>query len=289
MIAVLTQPDRPAGRGLTLQASNIKEIAIAQKLPILQPKTLRDENIQNELRALHADIMVVVAYGLLLPNAVLSIPKSGCVNIHPSLLPRWRGAAPIQRTIEAGDSETGVAIMQLDAGMDTGPIFMQEKIKLTGKETSQTLHDQLSELGATLLIKTLDALEKNTIHAVAQNNTGVTIAEKIKKEEAKINWSQSANMIAQKIRAFNPWPVAHTLFQNQLLKIWEAEATSKKHSEKPGTLLSLEKNNMVIACEKNSALTIFSVQLPGKKRMPVSDFINGFSTQLKIGKMVFTC
>jgi len=286
VIAVLTQPDRPAGRGKKIQASPVKQLAETHQLPIFQPKTLRDHAIQSTLRELNADVMVVVAYGILLPEAVLSIPRLGCVNIHPSLLPRWRGAAPIQRTIAAGDRETGVSIMQLDKGMDTGPVFMVEKIALSGNETSDALQDRLSQLGAALLLKTLNQLAENKIHATAQSAAGITIADKIDKSEAVIDWKQSAIQIERKIRAFYAWPVAQTIFLNQPLKIWQARVSSASSNQSPGTLIAIEKNFFSIAAA-DGALEILSVQMPGKKRISAADFIRGFSRELQIHQTVF--
>ena len=284
--AVLTQPDRRAGRGQLLQATPAKQLAEAHNLPIFQPNSLRDATVQKKIRECKADVMVVVAYGLLLPETVLSIPRLGCVNIHPSLLPKWRGAAPIQRSIEAGDVETGVTIMQLDKGMDSVPILLQEKIKLKGNETSEMLHDRLSQLGATLLLKTIDALEKNTIKAVAQEDSKATFAEKIQKSEAMIDWQQSAEKIAQKVRAFNPWPVAQTVFLHQPLKIWDACAIPKKNNAKPGVLISMNKDHFSVATA-DGALQILSVQMPGKKRLSAADFMHGFSSQLTINQTLF--
>src|SRR3990167_6615155 len=241
ILAVYAQPDRPAGRGQQLQASPVKEIAKSHNIPIFQPKTLRDENVQKEMRALNADVMIVVAYGLILPESVLKIPRLGCINIHPSLLPRWRGAAPIPRSIEAGDTETGITIMQMDKGMDTGPILKQKKIKLAGTETSENLHTIFSNMGAQLLISTLRDIEKKSITPIAQDNAQATYAEKIDKKEAVIQWRQSAIQINNKIRAFNAWPVASTTFNHKLLKIWKTKALSEKTLAMPGTLIRVEK------------------------------------------------
>lgn len=283
VVAVYTQPDRPAGRGQQLHASPIKQLALSHHLPVFQPATLRDEAVQAELKTHQADVMIVVAYGLILPSAVLTIPRLGCVNLHPSLLPRWRGAAPIPRCIEAGDMETGISIMQMDAGMDTGPILKQEKYFLLGDESSEKLHAILSVRGAELIIETLTELENGVSTAFAQDNTIATHAKKIDKKEAVIHWHEPAVTIANKIRAFNPWPVANTQFQHQLLKIWEAEAIDEKTSAHPGVIISAEKEAFYVATG-DGVLKILSVQLPSKKRISIADFVNAHSDVLNPGK-----
>lgn len=275
---VYTQPDRPAGRGQQIQASPIKQLAMTHQLPIFQPKTLRDIDAQNQMRTLHADIMVVVAYGLILPESVLKIPRLGCVNLHPSLLPRWRGAAPIPRTIEAGDAETGITIMQMDKGMDTGPIIKQEKMPLTGFETSQSLNDIFSERGAELMLEALHTLENHTACLSAQDPDWATYAHKIEKKEAVIDWQQPAIAIANKIRAFNPWPVTQTTFAKQVLRIWSAKAIDETTTQAPGSIIRVEKEVFFVATG-NGVLQVTSVQLPGKKRMIATDFINGYLSQ----------
>ena len=278
IVAVLTQPDRPAGRGQQLQTSPIKQLAEQHHLPIFQPKTLRDIDIQDQLRALQADAMIVVAYGLILPEAVLAIPTYGCINIHPSLLPRWRGAAPIQRTIEAGDRETAIAIMQMDKGMDTGPILKQEVITLQGDETSEKLQSDLSQKGAALLLKTLDEL--TVITPRQQNDIMATYARKLSKTESMIDWSQSVEMIERKIRAFNSWPVAQITWNNLVIKIWEAKilSHSHSHSHSPGALFIDDRHLCVAA--NNGVLEILSLQLPGKKIMTAEAFIHGYGKQV---------
>ncbi|EKD78107.1 MAG: hypothetical protein ACD_42C00040G0001 [uncultured bacterium] len=283
IVGVYTQPDRPAGRGQQLHASPVKKTAQAHHLPIFQPKTLRDATVQNQLRELNPDIMIVVAYGLILPEAILQIPHYGCVNVHPSLLPRWRGAAPIPRTIEAGDAETGITIMQMDKGMDTGPILKQEKIILQGNETTAQLHDLFSVRGAELVIETVRDFDNNHIHPIAQNHALAIHAAKIEKQEALINWKESAVQIDRKIRAFNAWPVAHTIFLNESLRIWEASVLDEKTTAAPGMLTRVEKEFFVVATGEG-LLAIQFVQLAGKKRMSAADFINGNSAQLIPGK-----
>ena len=286
LLAVYTQPDRPAGRGQKIQASPVKQLADACKIPVFQPKTLRDESVQAELKKLNPDVMVVVAYGLILPDAVLSIPKLGCINVHPSLLPRWRGAAPIPRSIEAGDLETGVTIMQMDKGMDTGPILKQKKIKLSGTETSENLHTIFSAMGAQLLLTTLNELEKKSIASVAQDDALATYAEKIDKKEAIMNWGQSAITLNNKIRAFNSWPVTHTTFNKVLLKIWKANPLAEKTLAQPGTLVRVEKEKFCVATG-DGVLEILTVQLPGKKPIAAKDFICGHAASLIVGKTKF--
>ena len=286
VLAVYTQPDRPAGRGQHLQASDVKQMAQAHNIPIFQPKSLRETDVQNAMRTLNADIMVVVAYGIILPEVVLNIPRLGCVNVHPSLLPRWRGAAPIPRSIESGDVETGITIMQLDKGMDTGPILKQEEYKFVGDETSAELHDLFSQRGAALLLETLYEIEKNLASPLSQNNSLATHAAKIQKEEAIVDWHLSAIKIKNKIRAFNPWPVANTLFSKEVLRIWEANAISEKTKLSPGTLIRLNKNDFWVATG-DGILEITAVQLPGKRMIAAADFMHGHLDHLTAGKTKF--
>lgn len=277
IVAVLTQPDRPAGRGQQLQASPVKQLAAAHQLPIFQPTTLRDQTAQNMLKQVDADVMVVVAYGLILPQAVLDIPKYGCINLHPSLLPRWRGAAPIQRTIEAGDQETAITIMQMDKGMDTGAVLLQEKFALTGAETSGTLHDHCAKRGAVLMLDVLSRL--NTLTPVAQENEGATHAKKIEKSESLINWEKTVAEIDSHMRAMNPWPVATTLFQDQPIKIFEAKIISHEKSTRAVGVLFQDKHSLCVAA-KDGVLEIISLQLPGKKIMSAKDFLHGYGKHL---------
>ncbi len=288
VVAVYTQPDRPAGRGQHLQASPVKAIAQSHNIPVFQPKTLRDPVVQNDMRALNADIIVVVAYGLILPEAVLHITRLGCVNVHPSLLPRWRGAAPIARCIEAGDDETGITIMQLDKGMDTGPILKQEKYKFTGDETSAKCHDLFSQRGAALLLLTLNELENNVSHPMVQNNALATHAAKIQKSEAVIDWKMSAEKINHKIRAFNAWPVAHTTFLNMPLRIFQANVLHEKTKIAPGTFVRKNKKTFCIATG-DGILEIIAVQLPGKKMVSSADFMHGHDDDLIPEKTRFGC
>ncbi|MDP1574303.1 MAG: methionyl-tRNA formyltransferase [Coxiellaceae bacterium] len=272
LLAVFTQPDRPAGRGQHLHASPVKTLAANYHIPIFQPKTLRDADVQAEIKKLNPDVIVVVAYGLILPQAVLDIPRFGCINIHPSLLPRWRGAAPIQRTIEAGDTETAVTIMKMDKGMDTGPILLQEKILLEGTETAGVLHDFCSQRGAALLLTVLRDIE--IIKPIPQTDEGATHAAKLEKSESKIDWERSLVEIDCQIRAMNPWPIATMLFQQQPLKIFEAVILStEKTNHTPGDLFQMD--NKLCVAASDGVLEIKLLQLPGKKIMSAKDFLNG--------------
>lgn len=283
IVAVYTQPDKPAGRGLKLTASPVKVLAQEQHLPVYQPATLKEESQQQFLDDLKADVMVVAAYGMLLPAAVLRIPRFGCINIHPSLLPRWRGAAPIQRTLFAGDKITGVTIMQMDTGLDTGPILLQRTCELAKHETSQTLHDKLARLGALALMETLHLLEQGKITPTLQDNAASTYANKISKEEALIDWMQPAIEIEHQVCAFNPWPVAYTSWQGQNLRVWLAEALPQAHQAAPRTILQASRHAIDIATGKG-ALRLLQVQLPGSKVISVSDFYNSKRELLVVGQ-----
>ncbi|WP_421206319.1 methionyl-tRNA formyltransferase [Aeromonas sp. 601027] len=273
VVAVYTQPDKPAGRGQKLTASPVKELALAHNLPVYQPATLRKEEAQAELAALGADLMVVVAYGLILPKAVLDTPRLGCINVHGSLLPRWRGAAPIQRSIWAGDSETGVTIMQMDVGLDTGAMIRKVSCPIAADETSASLYDKLAELGPQALVDTIDAMAAGETAAEAQDDALANYAEKLSKEEARIDWSMEAVAIERCIRAFNPWPISWCEVAGQTIKVWQAEVIEHEHGQSAGTLLKADKQGIDIATGKG-VLRLLTLQPPGKKAMSVSDLLN---------------
>lgn len=269
---VLTQPDRPAGRGMQLHASAVKQVALKHGLPVYQPEKLRDAATHDPIRDAHADCMVVAAYGIILPQAVLDMPRIGCLNIHASLLPRWRGAAPIQRAIEAGDAETGVTIMQMDAGLDTGAMLLKEALSITEEDTAASLHDKLAEQGARLIV---DALARyDALKAEPQPAAGLTYAAKISKAEARINWALPATEIERRIRAFDPFPGAVTEFNGTAIKVWRALATTGTAA--PGTVLAADDRQLLVACGEG-ALSLHSLQKPGSKRLQVRDFLQGFA------------
>lgn len=276
---VLTQPDRPKGRGMQLAQSPVKQTALALNLPIMQPEKLRNNpEALATLSALQADVMVVAAYGLILPETVLNLPKHGCLNIHASLLPRWRGAAPIQRAIEAGDKETGICIMQMDMGLDTGAIISEHRYPIRDTDTAQEVHDALMQLGAKAIVEDLQRLAySGSLKSQAQPENGVTYAQKLNKEEAKIQWQENAEIVARKIRAFNPIPVAWTEHQGKPMKIWSAKMV--KQQGKPGEILALDNNGIIVACGQN-AICITELQPSGKKRMTVAAFLSGHAIRI---------
>ena len=284
VVAVYTQPDRPAGRGKRLTPSPVKQIALDHELPVLQPPTLRNEDSASSLAAFGADVMVVVAYGLLLPKAILETPRLGCINVHASLLPRWRGAAPIHRAIEAGDVTTGVTIMAMDEGLDTGPMLSKATIDISEEHTTESLAQALQILGGNALITTLDDLESSLKGATKQPDDGVTYAHKIRKEEAAINWDLSAAEISRKVRALSPAPGCFGIYKKERIKIWEAraESTPSDTGNLPGTLLALTKNGLEVACGEGD-LVITRLQLPNKKPMSLPDIMNGHKDRLVVG------
>ena len=273
VVAVYTQPDKPAGRGQKLTASPVKDLALAHDLPVYQPASLRNEEAQAELAALGADLMVVVAYGLILPKAVLDTPRLGCLNVHGSLLPRWRGAAPIQRAIWAGDAETGVTIMQMDVGLDTGAMIRKVSCTIASDETSASLYDKLAELGPQALVDTLDAMAAGDTTAEAQDDALANYAQKLSKEEARIDWSMEAVAIERCIRAFNPWPISWFEVAEQTIKVWQAEVIDSDHGRPAGTLLKADKQGIDVATGKG-VLRLLTLQPPGKKAMSVPDLLN---------------
>ncbi len=281
VIAVLTQPDRPSGRGMQLTASPVKLLAQRHGIPVLQPATLKTADAQNELAALQADVMVVAAYGLILPKAVLEIPHHGCLNIHASLLPRWRGAAPVQRAILAGDSETGITIMQMDEGLDTGTMLLKRTSAITADDTAQTLHDKLAKLGAQTILETLRLLELEQLHLEQQDSRLATYAAKLSKGEAQLNWSADAAQLERAVRAYFPFPVATTLMRDTPIKILRASLHTVYQGENaPGVVVSIDKVRILVACGQ-AALGLEVMQKPGGKALPVAQFIQGFP--IKVG------
>ncbi|NEV61010.1 methionyl-tRNA formyltransferase [Thiorhodococcus minor] len=275
VVAVYTQPDRPAGRGRKVQMSPVKQVALEHGIAVHQPQSLkRDPAAIDTLSALGADLMIVVAYGLLLPSAVLEAPRLGCVNIHASLLPRWRGAAPIQRAILAGDRETGVCIMRMEEGLDTGPVYHRLQTAIAPRETGGTLHDRLSELGARALMEALPGIADGSLAAEPQDDTQATYAHKLTKDEAVVDWTQPAETIERQARAFAPWPVAHTQIDGLTLRIWDAEAKpSPAPSAPPGSVVQADRAGILVATG-SGVLRITRLQPAGKKPMSAGDYLN---------------
>lgn len=266
---VLTQPDRPSGRGMALRTSPVKELALASGIEVFQPPTLKDVAAQEQIRAVAAEAMIVAAYGLILPQAVLDMPRFGCINIHASLLPRWRGAAPIQRAILAGDAETGVCIMQMEAGLDTGPVLLSGSLAINGAETAGSLHDKLAELGTVLIV---EALAKLPLPLCPQSDSGVSYAAKIEKSEAALDWHLPAVELDRQVRAFNPFPGASMVVNGMTTKIWKA--TAESGSGEPGAVVYSGKSGIVVACGEGS-LRLHELQKAGGKRLPVEQFLAG--------------
>lgn len=283
IVAVYTQPDRPAGRGRQLTESPVKMLATSANIPVLQPSTLKDPAVQAEFAALKPDVLVVAAYGLIIPQAILDIPTHGGINVHPSLLPRWRGAAPIQRTLDAGDVETGVTIMQMDAGLDTGACIYQTKFRLNGDETTASLHDVLAEAGAKALIHVLNVENTNPMPRVTQGEENVTYANKITKEEANIHWSLSASVLSSKIRAFNPWPVCYFAFQSETVRVWMAKALETATLQAPGTIIKASEEGIDVAAGNGTVLRLLTLQWPGGKALNVADIYHARHDVLKPG------
>lgn len=270
IVAVLTQPDRPSGRGMQLTASPVKQLALAQDIPVLQPTTLKTEAAQQEIAALNADVMVVAAYGLILPKAVLELPRYGCLNIHASLLPRWRGAAPIQRAIQTGDTETGITIMQMDAGLDTGDMLLRKICPIAATDNAATLHDKLADMGASSILDALRLLQAQQLQPIKQNDADASYAAKLLKSEGQIDWQNDAQTIERTIRAFNPFPVCQSNLQGITIKVWQASLCERQGE--PGTVLAVSKQGIVVACGKG-ALCLEVLQRPGSKAQPVVQFL----------------
>ncbi|MGV2814306.1 methionyl-tRNA formyltransferase [Enterobacter cancerogenus] len=273
VVGVFTQPDRPAGRGKKLMPGPVKALAEEHGLPVFQPASLRPEENQQLVADLNADVMVVVAYGLILPKAVLDMPRIGCINVHGSLLPRWRGAAPIQRSLWAGDAETGVTIMKMDVGLDTGDMLYKLSCPITPEDTSATLYDKLAELGPQGLIKTLEQLAEGTAKPVVQDEALVTYAEKLSKDEALLDWALPAAQLERCIRAFNPWPMSWMVIDDQPVKVWKASVIESHVQAAPGTIVEANKQGIQVATAEG-ILNLESLQPAGKKAMSVQDLLN---------------
>lgn len=290
IVAVYTQPDRPAGRGRKLHASPVKDVALANNIPVLQPDNFKQAETRDMLKSFNADVMIVAAYGLILPQTVLDIPRLGCLNIHASLLPRWRGAAPIQRAIAAGDKESGITIMQMNAGLDTGDILHIVKTPISENETGGSLHDRLAEIGAIAILETLTQLGKGQTQPVKQDDSLATYARKLDKAEANINWSDKAINIERLVRAFNPWPVAYTHLENNTLRIWSAKTVQANLKTQAiafpvGSILDFSNQGIDVACAEG-ILRILKLQPAGSKAMDVAAFMNGHAKQLNIGSVL---
>ena len=274
VVAAYTQPDRPAGRGRKLAASPVKQAALAAGVAVEQPATLRDKAARARLAALAPDLLVVVAYGLILPKSVLALPRLGCWNVHASLLPRWRGAAPIQRAILAGDARTGVQLMQMEAGLDTGPVLLERRTPIAPDDTGGRLHDRLAALGAELLAEGLARVQRGeSLVATPQSGEGVTYAHKIDKAEARLDWNESAQVLERKVRAFDPWPVAEALVEGERLRVWSAVADARGVDAAPGEVVASDRDSLVIATGEG-VLRILELQREGGRRMPVRDWLN---------------
>ena len=281
VIAVYSQPDRPAGRGKKLQASAVKQLAVDHAIPVFQPQSLKTTESQLALTELQADIMVVVAYGLILPASILNTPKLGCLNVHGSLLPKWRGAAPIQRSIWAGDSETGVTIMQMDEGLDTGSMLFKQSLTITKEDTSATLYQKLAKIGPNALLETLSTLAE--IQPQIQDNKHASYAKKLSKEEAKIDWTLSAEQLERNIRAFNPWPVAFFIINDFHIKVYSAYVVKNENPRIPaGQIVKSDKTGILVTAG-NECLLLTTLQLPGKKPMAAADVLNGRTDWFTVG------
>lgn len=283
IVAVYTQPDRPAGRGQKLMPSPVKQLAVAHDIPVFQPPTLRNAEAQAELAALKPDLMVVVAYGLILPQVVLDIPRLGCINSHASLLPRWRGAAPIQRAVEAGDAESGVTVMRMEAGLDTGPMLLKVVTPISAEDTGGSLHDRLAEMGPPAVVQAIAGLADGSLQGEVQDDALATYAHKLNKDEARIDWSRPAVELERLIRAFNPWPVCHSTLDGESVKVLAANLSTATGT--PGEILSASKDGLVVACG-DQTLSLTRLQLPGGKALNFSDLFNSRREKFASGKVL---
>lgn len=280
IVAVYTQPDRPAGRGQKLMPSPVKQLAVQHAIPVYQPQTLRDPAAQAELAALTPDLMVVVAYGLILPQVVLDTPRLGCINSHASLLPRWRGAAPIQRAVQAGDAESGVTVMQMEAGLDTGPMLLKVSTPISAEDTGGSLHDRLAQLGSAAVVEAVAKLAAGELKGEAQDDALAIYAHKLNKDEARLDWSRPADELERLIRAFNPWPICHSTLSGEPLKVLAAQPG--EGSGAPGSILAADKNGLTVACGAD-ALRLTRLQLPGGKALAFADLYNSRREQFAPG------
>ncbi|OGC23969.1 methionyl-tRNA formyltransferase [candidate division WOR-1 bacterium RIFOXYC2_FULL_37_10] len=280
IIYVISQPDRKKGRGLHLTPSPVKELAIQNKIPVETPEKIKDETFIKKIKSLNPDLIIVAAYGKILPKQILDIPKYGAINIHASLLPKYRGAAPIQHALLNGEKETGITIMQLDEGLDTGDIILQEKLEIEPKDTSAILLDKLFAKGASLLLEAIKQIKNGTAKMIPQNDLKATYAKLITKEMGKINWAKPAEEINNQIRALTPWPSAYTFLDKKMLKIFEAAVVPLSEVRKPGEVIET-KDQLIVACGKDS-LSIIDVQLEGKRKMPIADFLKGYTSKLPV-------
>ena len=277
VVAVYTQPDRPAGRGRQLTASPVKRLAQLQHIPVFQPTSLKNAEVLAQLTSLDVDLMVVAAYGIILPPLALAIPKYGCINIHASLLPRWRGAAPIQHAILAGDTHSGITIMQMDAGLDTGDMLLKAACDIAPTDTASTLHDRLANLGAKTLLAVLEDLPSIQAQAQKQDNAQASYASKLEKQQARIDWSADAKQLERQVRAFNAWPVAFSELGDHRVRIWLAIALDETSIENPGTIIRATAQGIDVACGKG-VLRLLQIQLPGGKTLPVAEVLKAKTT-----------
>ncbi|MDE1325546.1 methionyl-tRNA formyltransferase [Vibrio aestuarianus] len=282
VIAVYTQPDRPAGRGKKLTASPVKQIAVEHNIEVYQPENFKSDQAKQQLAELNADLMVVVAYGLLLPQAVLDTPRLGCINVHGSILPRWRGAAPIQRSIWAGDSETGVTIMQMDIGLDTGDMLKIATLPIEATDTSASMYGKLAELGPQALVDCIADIASDKAIATKQDDALANYAKKLSKEEAKIDWSMDATFIERCVRAFNPWPMSHFDVAENTIKVWQSRVEAQTSNQPVGTIVKADKSGIYVATG-NGLLVLEQLQVPGKKALPVQDILNARASWFEVG------